>query len=366
MPRSGDGIYLQGKTWWLQFRHCGQRYCVKIGANINRTVASQIAQVERAKILKGEAGIGKKDLSFKDAREKFEAWLEVNRKPNTVKSHKQALKQLAEKFDSKRLGQITTADLERYKVSKVTGERGKVAANQELSVLSSMMNRCRKLGVFGGENPVKGVERFKQSKGRERFLEWEEEARLLAAAEEPLRTIILCGVDAGFRLAAEALTLRWSGVDFRLGLLTVEAAYSKNGETGSVPMTDRLREALLKHRFRSGKRDPHDHVFESWPFKRMRKAFRKACAAAGLGADVTPHTCRHTFASRLVMQGENIVTVKELMRHKTIEMTMRYAHLSPTHKREAIRRLTPPPSLLRATGDNANAMPVPALSEGGK
>ena len=127
-------------------------------------------------------------------------------------------------------------------------------------------------------------------------------------------------------------------------------------------MTDRLREALLKHRFKAGKRDPDDHVFESWPFKRMRKAFRKACQAAGLGPDVTPHTCRHTFASRLVMQGENIVTVKELMRHKTIGMTMRYAHLSPTHKRDAIKRLTPPPPSLPATDDISCGMPVPAQS----
>jgi integrase len=211
------------------------------------------------------------------------------------------------------------------------------------------------------------VERFRQPDPRIRFLEWEEEARLLAAAEEPLRTIILCGVDAGFRLAAEALTLRWSGVDFRLGLLTVEAAYSKNGKTGTVPMTDRLRDALLKHRFKAGKRDPDDRVFVTWqdkPFMRMRKAFRKARAAAGLGPDVTPHTCRHTFASRLVMAGENMVTVKELMRHKTVEMTMRYAHLSPTHKRDAIKRLTPP-APLAATGDIANAMPVATMSENG-
>jgi integrase len=357
MPRSGDGIYLQGKTWWLQFMHQGRRYCVKLGANIKRYVARELAQVERAKILRGEAGIGRqrKDIGFKEARHQFEKWLPGNSKPNTVATHKEALKHLAKAFEGKKLGQITPTDLERYKESRVTTEgRGKMAANLELAVLSSMINRCRKWGVFEGENPVKGVERFREPEPKDRFLEWEEEARLLDAADEPLRTILLCGVDAGLRIAAEALTLRWSGVDFRLGVLVVEAAYAKNNERGTVPMTERLKEALLKHRFRSGKRDPEERVFMSRqgkPLQRIRQSFAAARDAAGLGKDVTPHTCRHTFASRLVMAGVDIPTVMKLMRHKSIEMTMRYAHLSPKHERAAIALLVPP-------GDNSRAIPV--------
>jgi integrase/recombinase XerD len=124
-----------------------------------------------------------------------------------------------------------------------------------------------------------------------------------------LRTIILCGVDAGRRIEAEALTLRWSGIDFRLGLLAVEDAHSKNHDRGSVPMTDRLKEALLKHRFASGKRVPEEHVFmnrRGKPLRDIRNVFNRAREAAGLGTDVTPHVCRHTFASRLVTAGVDI------------------------------------------------------------
>ena len=133
----------------------------------------------------------------------------MNRKPNTVKSHREALRQIAKTFDGKRLSQITTAELERYKESRVgpDGKKGKVSANGELAVLCPMMNRCRKLGgLFTGENPVREVQRFKEPIRKTRFLEWEEEARLPTVVDElsarssslaSLRTTMLCGVDAG-------------------------------------------------------------------------------------------------------------------------------------------------------------------------
>jgi site-specific recombinase XerD len=58
------------------------------------------------------------------------------------------------------------------------------------------------------------------------------------------------------------------------------------------------------------------------------------------------HDCRHTFASRLIMAGVDLRTVQELLGHKTITMTLRYAHLSPTHQREAVQRLTPQPTAI--------------------
>lgn len=56
-------------------------------------------------------------------------------------------------------------------------------------------------------------------------------------------------------------------------------------------------------------------------------------------AQFTPHCLRHTCASRLVQSGVGIRVVQEWLGHKTIQMTMRYAHLSPTSLHEAAAKV---------------------------
>ncbi len=68
-------------------------------------------------------------------------------------------------------------------------------------------------------------------------------------------------------------------------------------------------------------------------------AFKKACGAVKID-DFRFHDLRHTFASHLVMAGVDLVTVKELLGHKTINMTNRYTHLAQEHKAQAVAKLS--------------------------
>ena len=74
------------------------------------------------------------------------------------------------------------------------------------------------------------------------------------------------------------------------------------------------------------------------PYRSFRTAFETAVQKAGL-ADFTFHDLRHTFASCLVMSEVDLPTVKELLEHKDISMTLRYTHLSTDHKQQAVHRL---------------------------
>ena len=88
----------------------------------------------------------------------------------------------------------------------------------------------------------------------------------------------------------------------------------------------------------------------------INRVFAPALRRAGI-TDFSWHDLRHTFASRLVMKGVGLRTVQELMGHKTIAMTLRYAHLSPAHKLDAVRRLEK-----NATGTVAGTAPEMPLA----
>src|SRR2546426_4758689 len=356
MARRGDGIYQRGKTWWLDFTHEEKRHYVRLGRNISKTVAGEIAKVKRGAILKGEAGIGgpkRADLIFDKAAEEFLAWSEANKRPRTQRTYGQCAARLKLAFDGKRLSDISAFDLERYKRARVDAGVT-VMVNRELACLKTLYNRCREWGKYEGDNPAARVRQLRESPGRIRFLEADEEGKLLGAALEPLRTMILVGIYAGLRLLSEALTLRWADVDLKRGLLTVAAAYAKSGKTRTVPLNRILRAALQTLRQRAP--ESAEHVFarrDGSPYRSIRTTLQTACRAAGL-KDVTPHVLRHTFASRLAMAGVDPRTIQELGGWASLEMVERYTHLSPTHKAEAVERIASPnfPTLFRQPAES--------------
>jgi len=338
MARRGDGIYQRGKTWWLDFVHEGKRHTVRIGKGISKTVAGEIAKVKRGEILKGEAGIGpkvRKDPTFEKAREEFLKWVDTNKKPRTARGYRNALKHLGRSFGGRRLSHIDELSVERHKRTLVEAGHG-TAANRQLAILRSLFNRCRDdLKLYDGVTPRMRLVREPQ--GRLRFLDAAEEARLIEKSAEPVRTIVLVGIHTGLRIQSEALELQKQDVDLSRGFLTVQAAYAKNGRTRSVPLNRVARAALA----RIIEQTPGPFVFakrDGRPLRSIRKPFAAACEEAKL-TDVTPHTLRHTFGSKLAMAGVDPRTIQELGGWRSLAMVQRYTHLSPTHKAEAVERI---------------------------
>jgi integrase len=340
MARRGDALYLRGTTWWLDFKHNGTRHALRLGRNISRSVAKELASVKRGAILKGEESIGKKrkDTSFEKAKEAFLDWTKTNKRPRTQRVYRQALERLTVSFSKKTLRQISSFDVERHKRDRAA-HGARIQANREVALLKNLFNKAKAWGLYEGENAAMRVKFLEEPKRRLRYLEPSEEVKLLEVASEPLRSLIIIGTNTGIRIGAEALTLKWPDVDLTRGILTVQAAYSKNGQTRNIPLNSRAKEAFLYLKGISRS----DYVFSKpngTRYKSMEKPFLKACQDAGLsGTGVSLHTLRHTFASSLVMAGVDLVTVQQYGGWSDLSLVQRYSHLSASHKAKAIETI---------------------------
>lgn len=354
MARKGDAIYLRGKTWWLNARINGQRYQMALGKNIKRAAALEIATIERTKILKGEAGIGrkKKDISFEDATKGFLAAAESKNRAHTLRGYKQNFTQLSKTFGQIQLSSITPFLIEKHRQRRVS-EDAPVAFNRELGSLKTLFNWCIDNRRFDGGNPTRKVKKLPESRGRQRALEPEEETRLLEACSEPLRTILLCGIDAGLRIPSESLWLKKTDIDLAHNLVTVQAESAKNGKAESVPLTPRLRAALERVMQRHPQSEYVFNKANGQPFRSIQNVFRNAARRAGI-TDISPHVMRHTFATRLDQAGVSLRTIQELGRWADIRMVQRYDNVSERRKREAIAALTGNFTTNFATGGQAD------------
>jgi integrase len=201
-------------------------------------------------------------------------------------------------------------------------------------------------------NPIRGTRHRVENNTRVRYLSDDEEKQLI----DHVRTNcpeheaeIVVALHSGMRRSEQYVTpdcpdggLKWQHINFRNDLITLPR--SKHGESRHVPMNSTLRETLEQLRKSTGSL----YVF---PVEPPDVWFPAACEKAKV-EDLTWHCLRHTFASRLVMAGVDLRTVQELMGHKTITTTLRYAHLAPKHQAEAVERLVASTSTATSTNQD--------------
>ena len=200
----------------------------------------------------------------------------------------------------------------------------------------AMLSLIYRLAIRNGkvtENPARLVRHRLESNTRIRFLSLEEETALRKVIREtcPERMPELdLALHTGLRLS-EMYGLTWDNVNLARRVLTVPR--SKNGAMRHVPLNSAAVSALrnLRERYEAT-------GFVCGGAPNSRRWFEPAVRAAQLRG-FTWHCLRHTFASRLIMAGVDIRTVQELLGHKTLAMTVCYAHLAPTHQLAAVERL---------------------------
>ena len=171
--------------------------------------------------------------------------------------------------------------------------------------------------------------------GRTRFVSPEEEVRLCEAIGARYAPWVRFAILTGLR-RSEQFGLRWSDVNLDLGIITLPAP--KSGYVQYVHLTEEAKAVLRSMEtwqhsvwvFPS--ENPATHLSLRNFYSRV---FLPAVRAAKLG-DVTWHCLRHTFASRLAMNGHGPSTIATLLRHSGTALVGRYAHLSPSHLKTAL------------------------------
>jgi integrase len=181
---------------------------------------------------------------------------------------------------------------------------------------------------------------------RDRFNAWREQrhkAALPVRTEEfadHLRPLVLVALNTGLR-RGELFSLRWSDIDFDHAMLTVRAAAAKSGDSRHVPLNAEAAGVLKGWKKQTKPASEEAFVFPGDNGARLtnvNKSWATLCKLAKL-ADFRFHDLRHSFASKLVKRGADLNRVRALLGHATMEMTLRYSHLSPRDLAETVALL---------------------------
>lgn len=274
----------------------------------------------------------------------------------------------------KRLDQISPLEIDRWRSSRLREGVSPVTLNRDLQGLKASLSKAVEWGLIV-HHPLARVKPFRKDKNAStRYLSAEEEQRLRQALDsreqrmreerqsanawrrtrqylempeianeefaDYLKPLVLLTINTGLR-RGEVFNLRWSHVTEVPPTIEVEGPNSKSGQTRHIPLNQEAR-AILRQWGRQGAR--RGYVFPSLDGNRMttiKKSWTNLVKLAELDK-FRFHDLRHHFASRLVMAGIPLNTVRELMGHADIDMTLRYAHLAPRHKADAVEVLSSP------------------------
>jgi len=217
--------------------------------------------------------------------------------------------------------------------------------NNQLSVLRRALRSAQEWGVI---EVVPTIKWMKAPRADFDFLDFEEAERLFDATVPEYRPMVATALKAGLRLG-ELLALRQTDVDLVNGQIFVKRSVwkrtfgtPKNGLSRRVPIPPSLVRILRDHRHLRGELVFCQEDGALLTRDMIKRVLPRACRRAGLDRTIQWHVLRHTFASHLVMRGEPLKVVQELLGHANIEATMVYAHLSESRLKDAVAKLDEP------------------------
>ena len=346
-------MYQRNGNWITEFYHDGTRYKKSLGMGISKTVAKEREAKYKQEVRENKHHVKAKRIRFETFTIKYLDHARINKKPSSAKRNEVSIGQLMPYFKGKLIVSIHPFQVEQYKKARRDGGAASATVNRDIACLRNMMNKAVDWSYLE-VNPIAKVKLLSEDNEVMWVLSPEEEVRLLKECGKVrqrkgakyLRDLVEFALYSGMR-EGEIFGLRRVNVHLRENYLL--ATDTKTHQDRPVPINGTMREILQRRMEKPGS----FFVFcnhNGDKLSHLSRGFKTARKEAGLirwevkdGKTVEVrfrfHDLRHTFGSRLGMNGTDLKSIMEIMGHKTAKVAMRYQHPSPSHKLKAVNQL---------------------------
>jgi integrase len=321
--------------WWIRYYIDGREHREKVGRRGDAIKLYKLRKTDALRGMKLPTNMKHKGVRFRVIAQEAIDWY-VNHDRRDIRNFKGRMQFILEAFADRVANEIKPSDIDAW----INSHKWSAATKNRYK---NVFGKTFKIALADGKvtgNPARMVEQRMENNARIRFLLDDEEKRLREAITRrfPMHMPEFdVALNTGMR-KSEQYSLEW--LEVSLTRKRIRLSKTKNGSNREIPLNKTCVKAFEElHAIR-----PHNgRIFQSKYGRDLnspRKWFELAVEEANV-PDFRWHDLRHTFISRLVMKDVNLRTVQELAGHKTISMTIRYAHLAPEHNQAAIEKLDP-------------------------
>lgn len=330
---------------WMSFSVNGKQIKRSTGTPDKRLAENILAKVKTQLVENRWFEIDQaKSHTFNEMMEKFMREYAPTKKTSTQERYIYSLKHLDRFFSGLTLADITSSVISDYIEKRKTEGAEAGTINREFAMLSKAFSLAYKRWEWCRENPCSRVQKLPENNQVDRWLNEDEYQNLLKQSagylNNQLTDVILIALFTALR-EGNILNLGWGEVDLFRKVIAIPKEKTKNGKPLTIPMNETVYNILLR---KSKVVNMSGYVFStgngtkiSW--RNLIREFDKVVAKAGI-QNFTFHCLRHTAATWMIQSGMvDIFTLKEILGHKDIRSTMRYAHHHPESLRKAIKIL---------------------------
>jgi len=374
-------IFIGGNiSYYIYYRHKGKQVNFKLGSHpiITPVQARDLAKDKLAEVTKGvdvqtvkkedriQTKLAKLSTLSVFLEQQYSPWL-VTQNPKTANKAMNSFKSSFGDFYEFQLNDISAWEVEKWRNKRLKKGLKPSTVNRQITQLKGCLSRAVEWGLIESHELSK-VKALQVDNSKVRYLDSMEEKRLKKALRDRdsgikaqrtsankfrnerkyellpdlaqfqfadhLEVVVLIAMNTGLR-KGEILSLEWQNVDFDNRVLTVVFDKAKSGKARHVPLNNAALNALIGWQKLSGndgyvfKGEKNTHIQDVK--KNWDSLLERACIT-----NFRFHDLRHHFASKLVMASVDLNTVRELLGHSDLKMTLRYAHLAPEHKAAAV------------------------------